>query len=396
MKRPQPLKVLHIAPAWIDTPPKDYGGTEWVIKSLVDGLVDTGQNVTLFATKNSHTKAKLKYVFDKPFLSLDLPWTAALPPFIHYTEAFSIAEQYDIIHTHLSSNTDPMLMAFLAHLNKPAVMTMHSRLPLDHYSQMDPYFLKLYGPKITALGISKTMAAEIPVQFRNGGYIYNSLEMEDYQFVAQPKNYVTWIGKIRAYKGLHEAILAAKRAKETIIFAGVIDYKKPDSVEYFETKIKPLIDNKTVIFKGPADLKLKNELFGNAKAFLNPIQWVEPFGMVMVESMACGTPVISFNQGAAKELVVEGETGFLVNTVDEMVAALKKIKTIDRRHCRAHVTNNFTAAHAAKQAITIYRQEIARFNQDKSQLSPTRSTMQLQQPGYSSAYYLQIAKKGRS
>ena len=366
------MKILQIAPAWIDTPPKDYGGTELVIDSLVKGLVNIGHEVTLFATKKSKTPANLEYVFEKSFLDKNIPWIAALPSFIHYNEAFSRAQDFDIVHAHLSSDTDPMIMGFLANLTVPSVMTIHSRLPLDKFSHMDKYFMKLYANKISAISISKTMLKELPRGFRNMGFVHNSLDLSKFKFNPNKGEFLTWLGKILPAKGLYEAIMASKKAGEQLIFGGVVDNFREDSINYFEQKIKPLIDGNQIKYLGPADLRLKNYLFSNAKAFLNPINWVEPFGMVMAESMACGTPVISFDRGAASELIVDKKTGFLVKTFDQMVETISKIYEINRADCRQHMENNFSPETAAEKTTKILFHEINRFWRERRKLTVIR------------------------
>lgn len=355
------MKILQIAPAWVDTPPQDYGGTEWVIANLITGLSQLGHNVTLFATKNSKTKGNLKYVFKKSFLDQGIIWNAALPPFIHYHEAFKDAKEYDFVHAHLSSETDMVILPFLADLTERGIsnlMTIHSRWPFDNYSRMDKIFLKLYANKILAVNISKSMHKTLPKQFRDGGFVYNSLDISKMKFSPKGGKYLTWLGKMIPEKGIAEAIKIAKIAGEQFIFAGVIDEYREKSNHYFYSKVKPLIDGSQIQYLGRADLKLKNKLLGGAKAFLNPLNWEEPFGMVIVESMAVGTPVISFDRGAASEVIKNNKTGFLVKNKSEMIKAIAKISKIDRRVCRQHVEEQFSPKSAALGYLKLYRREM--------------------------------------
>jgi glycosyltransferase involved in cell wall biosynthesis len=220
----------------------------------------------------------------------------------------------------------------------------------------------------------------LPKEFRDIGYIYNSLDPTTLTFRARPgiytrksshgnshlrgndKGYLTWLGKIVPDKGTHEAILAARQAGELFVFGGIVDKYDKASVEYFETKVKPLIDDDQVVYLGSLDVKAKSKLMGGAKAFLNPIAWEEPFGMVMVESMACGTPVISYNRGAASELIKNGMNGFLVKNRREMVKAIAKVNTINRKDCRKYVEEKFSPNAAAKKHVELYQREIARMN----------------------------------
>jgi len=354
------MKILQIAPPWIPVPPPGYGGTELVLYNLCKGFVDLGHEVTLFATKNSKSPDELDYVFDKSLTEMDVDWVAALPPLLHYHQAFKRAAEFDIIHAHLSSGTDMTLLPFLSDAVRqgiPVVTTIHGHLPYDRFSYMDDKYFSYYGEDIAMINISKAMSKVLPKSIRNAGVAYNSLDVSTLKF-SKTGSYLTWLGKIVPDKGTHEAILAAKAVGEKFVFAGIVEKYDKKSVEYFHTKVKPLIDNDQVVYLGPADLKMKNKLFRNAKAFLNPISWEEPFGMVMVESMACGTPVISFNRGAAPEIIKNGKTGFLVKNRKEMIKAIGKLDQIKRKDCRKHVEEKFSPIAAAERHVEIYEREI--------------------------------------
>jgi glycosyltransferase involved in cell wall biosynthesis len=374
------MKILQIAPPWIATPPSGYGGTELVIYNLCKGLVGLGHAVTLFATGDSRSPGQLDYVFGKGLVEMGIEWTAALPPFLHYHQAFQRAHAFDIVHAHLSSGTDLLILAFLSDLakaGKPAVVTIHGHWPYDRNTYMDQYYQELYANDIAAISISRAMQKLLPSHFRDVGFVHNSLDLQTLSFQEQPglytsmssvdareigndKGYVTWLGKIVPDKGTHEAILAAKAAGVQIVFAGLADKYQKLSLEYFHTKVEPLIDGEQVIFLGPLDVRAKNKLMGGARAFLNPIVWEEPFGMVMIESMACGTPVISYTRGAAPELIEDGKTGFLVENRAEMVRAIARVDMIKRQNCRRHVEQHFSPKAAAEKHVAIYQREIVR------------------------------------
>ena len=357
------MKILQIAPAWTHTPPSGYGGTEVVIDNLVTGLTNMGHEVTLFATGGSQSAGSLEYVFKESFFDRDLPWEAALPSLLHYHQGFKLASDYDVVHAHLSSQTDVMLLPLVADLADqgiPAVLTLHSPQPFDRFSDMDDMYIKHYSHKITVVNISETMQKFTPKGFKDGGVAYNCLDPSTIEFNPRPGEYLTWLGQILPKKGTHEALLAAKEAGEKIVFAGMVDKKQPISVEYFERKVKPLIDDDQIVYIGPANLEQKSKLLAGAKGFLNPIDWEEPFGMVMAESMAAGTPVISYNRGAAPELILDAETGFLVENRLEMVKAISKLDTIDRGLCRSHIERSFSPAVAAERHTEIYQAQIRR------------------------------------
>jgi glycosyltransferase involved in cell wall biosynthesis len=373
------MKILQIAPPWIATPPSGYGGTELVIYNLCKGLAELGHEVTLFATKNSQSPGNLEYVFPKGLVEMDIDWSASLPPFVHYHQAFQKVDGYDIVHAHLSSGTDLLILPFLSqlvHTRKAAVMTVHGHWPYDRTSYMDPYFKKLYANDIATISISRAMQKLLPKGFRDIGYVHNCFDPTTLSFQTRSgiytdgpasgdrplggndRGYVTWLGKIVPDKGTHEAILAAQEAGEHFIFGGIVEKYDKRSVDYFHTKVKPLIDDDQVVYLGPLDVQAKNKLMGNAKAFLNPIAWEEPFGMVIIESMACGTPVISYNRGAAAELIKHGKNGFLVKNRKEMVKAIARVEAIKRKDCRTYVEEKFAPKAAAKKHIELYQREI--------------------------------------
>lgn len=355
------MKILQIAPPWIDIPPKTFGGTEWVIANLVKGFTELGHSVTLFATKNSHSLGYNRYVFEKALLEQGYSWNSPLPVLVHYHQALKDAKKFDMVHAHLSSTTDLVILPFLADLTQrgiPNVLTIHSRWPFDRYSHMDQMFLKLYGNKILAVSISKSMHKTLPKQFRDGGVVYNSMDINKMKFNPKGGNYLTWLGKIIPEKGIAEAIKIAKKAGKQLIFAGVVDELVEKSAKYWHKEVKPLIDGKQIQYLGPADLRLKNKMLGGAKAFLNPLNWDEPFGMVLAESLACGTPVISFNKGAVGEVVKDGYSGFLVGNKSQMQNAIAKIDSIKRENCRKYVEDHFSPKSAAAGYLKIYQKEI--------------------------------------
>lgn len=357
------MKILQIAPPWLDIPPEGYGGTEWVIANLIKGLTKLNHEVTLFATKTSRTGGKSLYIFKKPLLEQGLNWNAALPPLVHFHEAFKIAQEFDFVHAHLSSQTDLAILPFLADLSDKAIpnlVTIHSRWPFDPYSHMDKLFLKLYAGKILAVNISKSMQKNLPKKFRDGGFVYNSLDISRMRFHLKKGKYLTWLGRIIPQKGLADAIKIAKMAGEQFIFAGIMN-DPARSKKYFHEKVKPLIDGDQIKYLGPADLRMKNKLLGGAKGFLNPINWEEPFGMVIIEAMACGTPVISFNRGAAKEIIKNNKTGFIVKDETQMLKAISKLGRINRRNCRKHVEEHFSLEAAALKYLKLYQKETERY-----------------------------------
>ncbi len=355
------MKILQIAPPWISTPPQGYGGTELVIYNLTECLVREGNQVTLFATKDSKTSAQLEYVFETGLQAQGVPWNGALPPLLHYQQAFKLFKEgdFDIAHVHMSSQTDLMLLPFLSETQKPYVLTVHGHLPFDRYTNFDETYFEHYSREVSATSISRTMEKFLPKQFKSDGYVYNGMAVENMTFNATPQSYYAWIGRMVPDKGLHHAINVVKKTGDKLIFAGSVDKHNSDNgLDYFNNQIMPQVDGKQIQYLGEADFAMKNKLFSNAKAFLNPIEWIEPFGMVIVESMACGTPVISFAKGAATELIKDGETGYLVANEEEMIEAMKTVHNLDRLACREHVLQNFTAEASTNGYLKIYQRKI--------------------------------------
>ena len=246
-----------------------------------------------------------------------------------YKELLERQNEFDIIHDHCEYYTTP----FSKFLKPPIVTTLHSV-----FAEENTILYKKF-PNINYVAISNNQRKSAP-GVHIGKTIYHGIPVEKYGFSARPKDYLLWLSKIAPDKGLGNAIEIAKMAGEKLIISGPIS---PENADYFEYRIKPLIDGKQIQFVGTADFKKKIELLRRAKAFLFPIfNRQEPFGLVVIEAMACGTPVIAATSGSMPELIKDGETGFLVDTKEEAVQVLKKIHTISRKKCREHIAENFS------------------------------------------------------
>lgn len=373
------MRIAHIAPPWIPIPPKQYGGTENVIYHLVEEQVAEGHNVTLIAPGNSKTSAKLVSFFPKSLLESGVPWTMHLKAFYHLQKAVDYIKEhrFDIVHTHLSSSSDMYLFPLTAHLATPHVTTLHSVFPFDRDARSnrtgdaDSYYME-WAPSLPIVAISESARQNVPHPLNFVGVVHHGLYMPDFKPVKRRigENFV-WLGRFMPEKGAHLAIEAAKRAQVPLTLAGVIDRHSKISMDYFEQVIKPQIGKDQITYIGPVNMRQKNTLFGRARGFLNPIEWEEPFGMVMIESMALGCPVISFARGAAPEIITDGETGFLVNTVDEMVSAIANIDNIERGTVRKYIEENFSSQAMAKNYVKIYKQVIQISKQKVSALDPS-------------------------
>jgi glycosyltransferase involved in cell wall biosynthesis len=360
------MKIGQIAPPWIAIPPKNYGGTENVIYTLVEEQVAQGHEVTLLAPGEAHTSAKHVSFFPKSLLAAGESWQTHLKAYYHFHCAVEYLKDhdFDMVHTHLSSATDLYLFPLLASLATPHVTTLHSPFPFDAApgSQLGPtdeYYMQWISV-VPMVAISEKAQAEAPKDLHFVGVVHHGLPMNDFRPTRKRRaNFFVWLGRFAREKGAHLAIEAAKRAEVPIVLAGTIDRYRQESVRYFHEVIEPQIDGEQVKYLGPVNLKQKLNLLSRARGFLNPIEWEEPFGMVMIEAMALGCPVISFARGAAPELVVDGETGFLVQNVDEMVQAIPRIDEIDREITRLHVERNFSAHVMAEKYTQVYTKVMA-------------------------------------
>lgn len=358
------MKIAHIAPPWLSIPPKNYGGTEVVIYNLIEEQVAQGHEVTLLAPGNTKTSAKLISFFPKPLIEEGIPWHGHLKAYYHLHKSVEYVKQhkFDILHTHLSSSSDMYIFPLTAPLSMPHVTTLHSRFPFDRIQswigKADELYME-WAPSLPMVAISESAREEVSYPLNFVGVVHHGLPMQQFLPTAKKRgDFFVWLGRFVADKGTHLAIEAAKQAGVKIVLAGTIDRHQHESVSYFNEVIKPQIDNDQVKYVGPANMKEKIRLFSRAQGFLNPIEWEEPFGMVMIEAMALGCPVISFARGAAPEIVIHRKTGFLVQNVNEMVRFIPRINEIDRQVTRQHVERNFSVRVMSEKYVKIYNQVI--------------------------------------
>ncbi len=359
------MKIAHIAPPWIAIPPKNYGGTEVVLYNLVEEQVAQGHDVTLFAPGDARTSAHLISFFPHSLIGDGVPWQGHLKAYYHLHKAIEYikAHDFDIVHTHLSSSADMYLFPLMAHLTTPQVMTLHSHFPFDHVQawtgQADEMYME-WASSVPMVVISEQARAANTFPLNIVGVVHHGLPSMHFRPpVKEPEQYFVWLGRFVTEKGPHLAIEAAKKANVPLILAGTIDRHVQASVDYFKQAIEPHIDDQHVKYIGPVNMKQKTDLLSRARGLLNPLQWEEPFGMVMIEAMAVGCPVIAFNRGAAPEIVSHGKSGFLVQDVDEMVHFITRIDELDRMEIRAHVEQHFTVRAMTQKYTTIYKKVIA-------------------------------------
>lgn len=334
------MKVAMLSPIAWRTPPRKYGPWEQVASTITDGLLDRGIEVTLFATQDSLTRGNLGSVCPKPYAE-----DASLDPKVweclHISHLMERAGEFDIIHNHF----DFLPLTYSRLINTPMITTIHG----FSSPQILPVYQK-YNNSTAYISISN---ADRHTGLKYLQTIYHGIHHEEFTFSDKEENYLLYFGRIHPDKGTHTAIEIAKSSGITLKIAGLIQDQ-----DYFNTLIKPHIDSGQVRYEGNAGPVLRTRLLGNARAMLHPINFEEPFGLSVVESMMCGTPVIAFSRGSMPELIIDGKTGFLVNDVKEAVEAVKNTGKIDPQTCRNHAVQNFGRERMIDEYIGAYEKVI--------------------------------------
>lgn len=331
------MKIGMLAPIAWRTPPRHYGPWENVVSLLTEALVKRGIDVTLFATGDSLTSARLQAICKKGYEE-DRSIEPKVWECLHISEVFEHAGEFDLIH----NNFDFLPLTYSGLISTPVITTIHGFSSPKIY----PVYQK-YNDSAFYVSISKADRLDSLDYVAN---VYHGIDISQFTFQPRPGEYLLFFGRIHIDKGAAEAIEIAKKSGMKLIMAGIIQ----DS-QYYEKNIRPFIDGRRVIYVGSAGPEKRDSLLGNAYALLHPINFDEPFGLSVVESMACGTPVIAFNRGSMPELINHGHNGFLVQTVDEAVAAVHDIPMVKRSDCRRVVEERFTADRMAKGYIDVYR-----------------------------------------
>jgi glycosyltransferase involved in cell wall biosynthesis len=334
------MKIAQVAPLAEAVPPKFYGGTERVVAYLTDALVELGHEVTLFASGDSGTKAKLAPIWPRALRLDPTVHDHFAPVFMQLETLARRAHEFDVIHSHLDYFAYPSLKL----LGVPNVTTLHGRLDLP---ELGPLY-DLYD-EVPVVSISDSQRHPLPhanyVATVHHGLPQNLLRK------GPGGDYLAFLGRISPEKAPDAAIRIAARSGMPLKIAAKVD--KVDQ-EYFETKIEPLLSTADVQFIGEIGEHQKSEFLGNAAALLFPIAWREPFGLVMIEAMACGTPVIAFHNGSVPEVLEDGVTGFIVNCEEEASNAVRSIGALDRDRIRAEFDCRFTAQHMAQNYLKLY------------------------------------------
>lgn len=345
------MRVALIAPPFIAVPPADYGGTELFVAHLAEGLQRRGIDVIVYANGESTVNADRRSIYEHsqwPIKNAGVAWIRELN---HTAWAFREAEQHsDVIHV----QSAPAL-AFSRFVSRPVVLTLHG----PHDAASSEYYAHYPGVNYVAISDAQKKTESMP-RMRT---IHHGIDLGLYRLVEKKQQYLSFIGRIAPLKGTHLAIDVAKRTGIPLKIAGDV---QPMNREYFEKKIKPQIDGQLVEYVGLADLAAKNELLGNSMAMLFPIQWNEPFGLVMVEAMACGTPVLAMPGGSVPEVVQDGVSGFICRSVRAMAKRVQDVGKFEPASVRRYVDENFSVEKMVGKYVELYREAVREATETKA------------------------------
>ncbi len=336
------MRIAQVAPLFESVPPAQYGGTERVVSYLTEELVRQGHEVTLFASGDSKTRARLIPACPRSLRGDPNCHDPVARHIVMIEQALRREAEFDVIHFHI----DHLHFPVATRMSTPTVTTLHGRLDLCELPEVFRSF-----PKIPLVSISN--AQRKPLAWANWlGTVYHGLPDDLYSLETWPESYLAFVGRISPEKGIDSAIQIALRANLPLRIGAKVD---PADREYFDTRVKPLLNHPLIDFRNEIGDEEKQELIGRATAVLFPIDWPEPFGLVMIEAMACGTPVIAFPRGSVEEIIEPGVTGLIVNNVEEGVEAVREVATISRRGCRQMFEERFTAARMVRDYVSLYQ-----------------------------------------
>lgn len=338
------MKIAQVSPLTESVPPQQYGGIERIVSYLTEELVAQGHNVTLFASGDSVTSARLIAPCQRA-LRFEDSQEHQSHHLVMFEELYRRAPDFDIIHFHTGYQHFPIGRR----ITVPHITTHHGRLDIPETKLLNREF-----HEIPVVSISNSQRHPLP--YANWqGTAYNGLPLNLYRYQAKPSDYLAFLGRISPEKGIEQAITIARRTGRKLRIAAKVDAVDK---QYFEQVIYPLLKLPNVEFVGEITDEQKQDFLGNAAALLFPINWPEPFGLVMIEAMACGTPVIAYNRGAVPEVMKHGETGFIVKHLHEAINAVDKISTIDRKKCRRVFEQNFSSQRMTQSYLRLYEQQI--------------------------------------
>ena len=336
------MKIAMLAPIAWSTPPSHYGPWESVVSLLTEGLVAHGIDVTLFATANSRTRAHLSSVCPRGYAE-DAQADAKVCECLHIAALFEQADQFDLIHNHF----DFLPLTYTGMTSTPVLTTIHG------FSSpgIVPVY-KTYNDRTFYVAISQ---ADARPELDYIATIHHGIDLTQFTFRPEHGSYLLFFGRIHPDKGATESIVVARQTGLPLVMAGIIQDR-----QYFETRVQPHIDGTHVIYAGNVGPDKRDQLLGHAYALLHPINFAEPFGLSVIEAMACGTPVIALPKGSMPEIITHGVTGFLVSDLEAMAAAVGNIRKIDRADCRRQVETRFSVERMVRDYLKVYRKIISR------------------------------------
>ena len=339
------MKIAQVSPLWERVPPPAYGGIELVVSHLTDELVRRGHEVVLFASGDSHTLAKLESVYPRA-LRLDPNIKEySVYEMLELSRVYEIAAEFDIIHSHVGISALP----FGSLVKTPTIHTLHGNFTTDNSKIFNHHakqpFISISNDQRSGMGLNYIRT------------VYNGIDLENYPFFAKAQEppYLAFLGRLSPEKGPHHAIAIARATGWRLKMAGKIDTVDRS---FFDSELAPHIDGKQIEYLGEVSHAEKVELLGNAAVTLFPITWREPFGLVMIESMATGTPAIGIKLGSVPEVIAHGKTGFVCQSIDEIAAQIAAALELDRQTCRQHVLNHFSVSQMVDGYEAAYRQVI--------------------------------------
>jgi glycosyltransferase involved in cell wall biosynthesis len=336
------VRIALIAPPFIPVPPTEYGGTELFVGQLAEGLVKANVDAVVYANGESTVQAERRWLYERSQWPIKQPERASIRQLNHTSWAIQDAwKDCDVIHVQ-----SPQGLAFSHFVNRPFVLTLHG----PHEDYLSEYYARYADAQYVCISDAQCRQESMP-QRRT---IHHGIDLSLYRLVENKQQYLSFIGRIAPIKGTHIAIEVAQRTGIPLKIAGEV---QPEFREYFEKKIRPKIDGKSVEYIGPADLQAKNELLGNSLAMLFPIQWNEPFGLVMVEAMACGTPVVALPGGSVPEVVVEGVSGHICRSIREMTSCIRNLN-IKPADVRRYVEENFSVEVMVRKYLQLYQESL--------------------------------------
>jgi glycosyltransferase involved in cell wall biosynthesis len=337
------MRIAQVAPLIESVPPKQYGGTERIVSYLTEELVRAGHEVTLFASGDSVTSARLVAPTRRALRKNERCKDPIAREIILIDHVVEHAGEFDVIHFH----TGYLHFAISRHLPVPHVTTLHGRLDL-------PDLVPLYQRFRDVPVISISNSQRTPLRWATWqATIYHGLPEDLFHFYPEGGDYLAFLGRVSPEKGLERAIEIAKRVEMPLKIAAKVD--RADR-RYFKRAVEPLLNDSRIEWVGEITDQQKNEFLGNAYALLFPIDWPEPFGLVMIEAMACGTPVIAYEAGSVPEVMEDGVTGFVVKEIDRAVEAVRRVPEIPREACRNVFEKRFTASRMANDYMAVYEQ----------------------------------------